>query len=193
MADKLFVIDHIGVGVRDYDESRSFYQRALAPAGDGARGGDRRGQPRGRLRARGPRRLLDPRGPPARPSAPGVRRRVERAGGRLPRRGARGRWRATTAPLVSAPSTATPTTPPTCSTRTATTSRPCSTAPRRTTREQRRGSRARARRPQGHPRRLPSARSRPRPGVRRRPGDGLAFPRRRPPQAQRAAGSSTSG
>jgi catechol 2,3-dioxygenase-like lactoylglutathione lyase family enzyme len=27
------VIDHIGVGVRDYEESRSFYERALAPLG----------------------------------------------------------------------------------------------------------------------------------------------------------------
>jgi catechol 2,3-dioxygenase-like lactoylglutathione lyase family enzyme len=33
MADLGFVIDHLGVGVRDYDESRAFYQRALAPLG----------------------------------------------------------------------------------------------------------------------------------------------------------------
>ena len=33
MADQRHVIDHIGVGVRDYDESRSFYQRALGPLG----------------------------------------------------------------------------------------------------------------------------------------------------------------
>jgi catechol 2,3-dioxygenase-like lactoylglutathione lyase family enzyme len=32
MAPKL-VIDHIGIGVRDYEESRSFYERALAPLG----------------------------------------------------------------------------------------------------------------------------------------------------------------
>jgi catechol 2,3-dioxygenase-like lactoylglutathione lyase family enzyme len=27
------VIDHIGIGVRDYEESRTFYERALAPLG----------------------------------------------------------------------------------------------------------------------------------------------------------------
>jgi catechol 2,3-dioxygenase-like lactoylglutathione lyase family enzyme len=32
MAPKL-VIDHIGIGVRDYDESRNFYERALGPLG----------------------------------------------------------------------------------------------------------------------------------------------------------------
>ena len=32
MAPKL-VIDHLGIGVRDYEESRTFYERALAPLG----------------------------------------------------------------------------------------------------------------------------------------------------------------
>jgi catechol 2,3-dioxygenase-like lactoylglutathione lyase family enzyme len=27
------VIDHLGIGVRDYEESRTFYERALAPLG----------------------------------------------------------------------------------------------------------------------------------------------------------------
>jgi catechol 2,3-dioxygenase-like lactoylglutathione lyase family enzyme len=27
------VLDHIGIGVRDYEESRTFYERALAPLG----------------------------------------------------------------------------------------------------------------------------------------------------------------
>lgn len=33
MEDKRLVIDHLGVGVRDYDESVEFYRRALAPLG----------------------------------------------------------------------------------------------------------------------------------------------------------------
>ena len=33
MKDKRLVIDHIGVGVRDYEESVAFYSRALAPLG----------------------------------------------------------------------------------------------------------------------------------------------------------------
>ena len=33
MGDRVRVIDHIGVGVRDFDESLDFYTRALAPLG----------------------------------------------------------------------------------------------------------------------------------------------------------------
>jgi catechol 2,3-dioxygenase-like lactoylglutathione lyase family enzyme len=33
MEGKRLVVDHIGVGVRDYDESVAFYSRALAPLG----------------------------------------------------------------------------------------------------------------------------------------------------------------
>jgi catechol 2,3-dioxygenase-like lactoylglutathione lyase family enzyme len=33
MEGKRLVVDHIGVGVRDYDESVTFYSRALAPLG----------------------------------------------------------------------------------------------------------------------------------------------------------------
>jgi len=33
MKDKRLVIDHIGVGVRDYEESVAFYSRALGPLG----------------------------------------------------------------------------------------------------------------------------------------------------------------
>src|SRR4051812_50223435 len=33
MPDRLRVIDHIGVGVRDFEESLEFYTRALAPLG----------------------------------------------------------------------------------------------------------------------------------------------------------------
>jgi len=33
MSHRRVVIDHLGVGVRDYEESRAFYSRALAPLG----------------------------------------------------------------------------------------------------------------------------------------------------------------
>src|SRR3954447_15800289 len=33
MGNRVRVIDHIGVGVRDFDESLEFYSRALAPLG----------------------------------------------------------------------------------------------------------------------------------------------------------------
>ena len=121
-------LDHIGLDVSDYERSKAFYEKALAPLGieadDGA-GSGRRGIWRRASPSSGS------------PSASGAgQRRARGVHGRgsrdrrcLPRRRARGRRARTTAGRACARSTTPTTTAPSCSTPTATTSRPSATPP----------------------------------------------------------------